>query len=409
MPDREALRLWMNQIEIELREHILPFWLNHTRDESRGGFYGEITNDLHVNEEAPRGALLTARILWTFAAAYRRYNNPVYLAMADHAFQDLLSRFWDETYGGLYWMVAANGTPLRPRKQIYGQAFGIYALAEYYAATGEKAALDRAQEIYRLIDTHAYDSKRKGYLEAFTQDWEITEDMRLSAIDENEKKSMNTHIHIMEAFTNLLRVWPNVHLKDRHTELLEVMMTRIIDPATYHTLLFFDEDWTPKSANVSYGHDIETSWLLVEAAEVLAHEPILSQTKTLASRMAQTIYDHGRDPDGAVLYEGGPEGWVDDTKQWWPQAEAMVGFLNAYQITGAEHFLKAAQRSWAFIEAYLIDHERGGWYRYVTRDHQYDPDALKVSFWKAPYHNSRACMEATARLSALINHTWERT
>ncbi len=402
MSDQEALNLWMNQVETELRENILPFWLNHVRDEERGGFYGEIHNDLTIDEDAPRGALLTARILWTFAAAYRHYRNPVYLTMADHAFEDLLNRFWDPTYGGLYWMVTADGIPLRPRKQIYGQAFGIYALAEYFAATGKDAALNKAQAIYRLLDEHAYDPEHKGYLEAYTQAWEIAEDMRLSDIDKNEKKSMNTHIHIMEAFTNLLRVWPDDHLKARHTELLEVMMTRIIDPATYHTLLFFDEAWTPKSANVSYGHDIETSWLLVEAAEVLGHGPILSQAKTLSAKMAQAVYDQGRDPDGAVLYEGGPEGWVNDTKQWWPQAEAMVGFLNAYQLTGEAHFLEAARQSWTFIETHLIDHERGGWYRYVTRDHQRDPDVPKVSFWKTPYHNSRACMELTDRLSAMI-------
>jgi mannobiose 2-epimerase len=402
VPDHDALKTLKNQTETELRSNILPFWLNHTRDTTRGGFYGEISNDLQIDEDAPRGALLTARILWTFASAYSRYRESAYLAMAEHAFEDLLNRFWDSTYGGLYWMVAADGTPLRPRKQIYGQAFGIYALAEYYAATGEPTALNKAQVLFELLDEHAYDPEHKGYLEAYTREWTIADDMRLSAIDENEKKSMNTHIHIMEAFTNLLRVWSDPQLKARHTELLEVMMTRIIDPATSHTILFFDEAWTPRSANISYGHDIETSWLLVEAAEILGDDAILSQTQPLAVKMAQAVYDEGRDPDGAVLYEGGPEGWVDDTKQWWPQAEAAVGFLNAFQLTGADHFFKAAERSWAFIQAYLIDREYGGWYRYVTREHQHDPASPKVSFWKAPYHNGRACMELTDRLSGLL-------
>ena len=253
-----------------------------------------------------------------------------------------------------------------------------------------------------MLDEHAYDPEHQGYFEAYTREWDIADDMRLSEIDENETKSMNTHIHIMEAFTNLFRVWPNTQLKTRHMELLDVMMNRIIDPTTYHTILFFDEEWTPKSPHVSYGHDIETSWLLVEAAEALGNAPFLSQVKTLAAKMAQAVYDQGRDPDGAVLYEGGPEGWTDDTKQWWPQAEAAVGFLNAYQLTGAEHFFEAAQRSWGFIQTYLIDREHGGWHRYVTRDHQYDPSAPKVSFWKAPYHNSRACMELVDRLSNLL-------
>ena len=402
MPNNPMLEQLQRKAQTELHDNILPFWLNHTRDKVRGGFYGEISNDLQVDEEAPRGALLTARILWTFAAAYRRRQEPSYLAMARHAFEDLLERFWDETYGGLYWMVAADGTPLRPRKQIYGQAFGIYALAEYFAATQDDAALTKARELYALIDEHAYDPDHKGYFEAFTREWELAEDMRLSEVDENEKKSMNTHIHLMEAFTNLLRVWPDADLETRQTELLEVMMTRIIDPATYHTTLFFDEAWTPQSVNISHGHDIETSWLLVEAAEVLGSEPILAQAERLSIQMAQAIYDEGRDPDGAIPYEEGPEGWVDDTKQWWPQAEAAVGFLNAYQLTGAEHFFEAVQRSWAFIEAYLIDREHGGWYRYVTRDHQRDEDTPKVSFWKAPCHNGRACMELTDRLSTLL-------
>jgi mannobiose 2-epimerase len=402
MPEREALKTLLNQAETELHENILPFWLTHTRDTSRGGFYGEISNDLQINKEAPRGALLTARILWTFSAAYRRDGNPAYLDMAHHAFEDLIHRFWDETYGGLYWMVAADGTPMQPRKQIYGQAFGIYALAEYYAATERDTALTKAQDLFTLLDDHAYDETHMGYFEAYTREWEIAADMRLSEVDENEKKSMNTHIHIMEAFTNLLRVWPDAHLKARHTELLEVMMTRIIDPETYHTILFFDEAWTPKSTHISHGHDIETSWLLVEAAEVLGNGPILSQAKRLSIQMAQAVFDEGRDPDGAILYEEGPEGWVDDTKQWWPQAEAAVGFLNAYQLSRGEAFFEAARRSWAFIETHLIDREYGDWYRYVTRDHRRDPDTPKVSFWKTPYHSSRACMELIDRLSTLM-------
>jgi mannobiose 2-epimerase len=259
-----------------------------------------------------------------------------------------------------------------------------------------------AKAIYQAIEDHAYDPAHKGYVEAFTRTWEPESDMRLSEGDQNEKKSMNTHLHIMEGYTNLLRVWPDAGLQAKVMELLTVMMTHIIDPTTYHMTLFFDEAWTPRSPNVSYGHDIEASWLLVESAEVLGDEALLRQARTLGVKMAQAVYDEGRDPDGAIVYEAGPEGLADSTKQWWPQAEAAVGFLNAYQLSGEAHYLDAALASWDFIDAYLIDHEYGEWRRYVERDHTAGDDEAKVSFWKCPYHNGRACMELAERLADLI-------
>ncbi len=402
MSNDARMRAMMQQAEAELREDILPFWMRHAVDKERGGFYGQITNDLAVQADAPRGALLTSRILWTYASAYRRYQNAAYLDMADWAFEDLIQRFWDSEYGGLYWMVDVDGTPLVPRKQIYGQAFGIYALAEYYAATGNESALEKAIAIYEAMEAHSYDRTHKGYFESFTRDWKLEQNVRLSAVDMAEMKSMNTHLHVMEAFTNLLRVWRDDSLLNRQKELLGVMMTHIIGPETYHMTMFFDETWAPRSRNVSYGHDIEASWLLVESTEVAGDPALLEQAKVLAVKMAQAVYDEGLDPDGAIVYESGPEGLVDSTKQWWPQAEAAVGFLNAYQLSGEGHFLEASLGSWDFIEAFLVDREYGEWLRYVERDHTrptgVDEDNAKVSFWKCPYHNGRACMELTERL-----------
>ena len=399
----------MRRAETELRRNILPFWMQHTVDRERGGFYGQLSNDLVVQAEAPRGALLTSRILWTYAAAYRRYQDPAYLTMANWAFEDLLNRFWDSEHIGLYWMVGVDGTLLRPRKQIYGQVFGIYALAEYYAATGNKSALEKAQAIFKAIEEHAYDPEHQGYYESFSREWKMTDDVRLSAVDMNEVKSMNTHLHVMEAFTNLLRVWPDPQLKARQMELLDVMMTHIISPETHRMTLFFDETWAPRSHHVSYGHDIEASWLLVESTEVVGDHALHAKAEDIAVKMAQAVYGEGRDPDGAIVYESGPEGLVDPTKQWWPQAEAAVGFLNAYQISGAAHFLEASLSSWDFIEAYLIDREHGEWLRYVERDHTRptgkSEDNAKVSFWKCPYHNGRACMELAERLHKIISAT----
>ncbi|HQE93334.1 MAG TPA: AGE family epimerase/isomerase [Anaerolineae bacterium] len=399
--DQTLRQTYIHKAETELRENILPFWIKHAVDQERGGFYGEISNTLVVDKDAPRGALLSSRILWTYAAAYKRYRAPEYLEMARWAYDDLLTHFWDDTCGGLYWMIAADGEPIRPRKQIYGQAFGIYALAEYYSATGAQDALDKAIALFRLMEEHSHDPRYGGYFEAYTRDWQLETDLRLSAIDMNEMKSMNTHLHVMEAYTNLLRVWDHKELRLRQAENIDLMMHRIISPTTFHTLLFFDESWNSRTDHISYGHDIETNWLLVESATVLGDERRSEEAKTIAVKMAQSIYDEGLDAEGGLVNEGDPSGVTDPDFEWWPQAEAAVGFLNAYQLSGQAHFLQAALRSWDFIETYFIDRQYGEWFRHVTKDHAVDRSAAKVSFWKCPYHNGRACMELIDRLGKM--------
>jgi len=399
--NQTQLQTYIHKAETELRENILPFWIAHAVDQERGGFYGEISNTLVVDKDAPRGALLSARILWTYSAAYKRYRAPEYLEMARWAYDDLLSRFWDETHGGLYWMVGADKTLLRPRKQIYGQAFGIYALSEYYSATGEQAALDKAIAIFRLMEEHSHDPEHGGYFEAYTREWRLESDLRLSDIDMNEMKSMNTHLHVMEAYANLMRVWDSAELRARQAENIDLMMHRIISPKTFHTLLFFDEAWNSRVDHISYGHDIETNWLLVESAEVLGDKRRIIEAKAYAVRMAQAIYDEGLDAEGGLVNDGDASGVTDPDFEWWPQAEAAVGFLNAYQLSGQAHFLQAALRSWDFIETYFIDRQHGEWFRHVTKNHSVDHTAAKVSFWKCPYHNGRACMELIDRLGKL--------
>ncbi len=397
----ETFQTYIQKAETELRENVLPFWIKHAVDKERGGFYGEVSNTLAVDKDAPRGALLTSRILWTYSAAYKRYHAPEYLEMARWAYDDLLSRFWDETYGGLYWMVGADGALLRPRKQIYGQAFGIYGLTEYYSATGEPGALDKAIAIFRLMEEHSHDPEHGGYFEAYTRDWRLESDLRLSDIDMNEMKSMNTHLHVMEAYANLMRVWDSAELRARQTENIDIMMHRIVSPKTFHTLLFFDESWNSRVDHISYGHDIETNWLLVESAEVLGDERRIVEAKAYAVRMAQAIYDEGLNGEGGLVNDGDASGVTDPNFEWWPQAEAAVGFLNAYQLSGQPHFLQAALRSWDFIERYFIDRQHGEWFRHVTKNHTVDRATAKVSFWKCPYHNGRACMEMIDRLGKL--------
>jgi mannobiose 2-epimerase len=393
--------------EAELRGDILPFWLKHARDTEHGGFHSFIGEDMSVRDDpVPHGALLTSRILWTFSAAYRLYRDPAYLEMARWAFKDLAGRFTDPQYGGLYWSARADGTPVDAHKQIYGQVFGIYGLSEYYRATGDRAALDQAIAIYQLIEKYAHDPVNGGYYDSLARDWKRGDSDKAELLG-GAPKSQNSHIHILEGFTNLLRVWPDEGLRSRERELVLLVMTRIIDPRTHHLVLFMKDDWTPIGDDVSYGHDIELSWLLVEATRVLGEPALIERARRLALQIADVTQAQGVDADGGVYTEGGPKGPTNTDKEWWEQAEAAVGFLNAYQISGSPAYLADSLRSWSFIQDRLVDRKNGDWHNmlrrdgtpileYKGRDGRTFPSA-KLSVWKCPYHNSRSCMELIER------------
>ncbi|MWV46475.1 N-acyl-D-glucosamine 2-epimerase [Paenibacillus sp. HJL G12] len=390
---------WKSELEKELHEHILGFWMKYALDEKHGGFLGEIATDLTVRDDADKSLVLNARILWTFAAAYRLYGNETYLQPATRAYQYILRHFVDREYGGLFWMLHADGSVSNDKKQVYGQAFAIYALSEYYRAVQQEEALDLAIHLFRLLEEYSYDSEHKGYLEALSRSWQQTGDFSLSDKDLNEKKSMNTHLHVLEAYTNLYRVWPDPRLHHQLTELIEVTLNHIVHPDQSHFLLFFDETWVAKSDHISYGHDIEGSWLMAEAAEVLGDEELLSRVKQTAVSMAEHALARGVDQDGGMVNEANASGYIDTRKDWWPQAEAMVGFYNAYQLTGDIKFREASLRSWQFIGQSIIDHEYGEWFWNADRKGRPNRDQPKVSAWKCPYHNGRACMEMIERLS----------
>jgi len=396
-----SLTSYRERIETDLRQNILPFWRQHVMDREHRTFFGSLTNDLVLDRGVTRGALLTTRILWTYAAAYRRYRDAASLEMADFAYADLLARFLDRAHGGLFWSINADGTPERTRKQVYGQAFGIYALTEYHLATGKREPLDHAVALFRLLEQHGRDRRLGGYWEAFARDWSPIEDVRLSPVDMNTPKSQNTLLHVMEAYTNLLRAWPDAGLRAALAALLDVMATHVVNPATHHLGLFFDNAWKAESDRISYGHDIEASWLFWEAVTVLADPAVAARFQPLVLKIAEVTLAEGVDADGGVYNEGGPSGLTNTNKEWWPQAEAVVGFLNAYQISGDMRFLDASLRTWDFIEQRLIDRRSGEWFRGVTRDGALLADELKVSFWKCPYHNGRAGLQAVARLQAL--------
>ncbi|HEY4299465.1 MAG TPA: AGE family epimerase/isomerase [Candidatus Didemnitutus sp.] len=388
------------EIEADLRQNVLPFWIERVVDRNGRTFFGALTNDLHVDASAERGALLTSRILWTYAAAYRRYHDEAYLEMADRAHADLIERFLDREHGGFVWSIHPDGRVQRDRKQIYGQAFAAYALAEYHAATGRQDPLDQAIAVFHLIEKHGRERHHGGYLEAFDRAWQPVADMRLSAVDQNDPKSQNTHLHVMEAYTTLLAVWPDPALKKALADVVDLMLGKIVDAQSGHLGLFFASDWTLRSDRISYGHDIEAAWLLCAAAEALGETGRIERVRTLAVKIADVTLAEGIDVDGGVYNLGGPAGLVDAAKEWWPQAEAVLGFLCAWRLSGQPRFFDAALRSWDFIKIRLIDHKHGEWFRGVTRDGRLLADQLKVSFWKCPYHNGRMGLEAVRRLTA---------
>lgn len=405
-PRADALPAWRTiatQAETELRGNILPFWLTHARDRERGGFYGLIDADLKVHERAPRGALLTSRILWTFSAAHRHFPTPEYREMAEWAFRDLLNRFWDAEHDGLVWTTAADGTPQDTRKHVYGQAFGMYSLAEYHRATGDASALEHAIQLYRAMETHARDRGHGGYFEELDRAWHRHDDIapRRRLMGPQGLKSQNAHLHIMEAYTNLLRVWPDPQLRANLHALVEVMLTRVLNPETHHLGLFFSADWTLQSREISYGHDIEFSWLVVESAGVVNDAELLSRARGAALAIADVCLREGVDADGGMFNEAGPHGLTDANKDWWPQAEAAVGFLHAWELSHEPRYLTATERTWGFINRCLVNRAGGEWFRATNRAGEPDRRSPLASLWKCPYHNGRACLETIARVQAL--------
>ncbi len=398
MDNAAALAALRADMARELTRNILPFWMDRTPDRVRGGFVGQIGQGGEIVADAPRGAVLNARILWTFSAAYRVLGADAYRDVALRARDYLLRHFWDDAHGGVFWTVDAGGAPLETRKQTYAQAFALYGLAEHYRATGDGDSLEKAVALYHLVETHAADGQDGGYLEALGRNWQPIGDVRLSSKDLNAPKSMNTHLHVLEAYTALYLAWPDAALGARLRALVALFLDRILDRDTHHLKLFFELDWTPVGDVVSYGHDIEASWLLVEAATVLGDAELRARVRAAALDVARATVAEGQDADGAVYYEKSPDGGLDADRHWWVQAEAVVGFLNAYAETDDAAFLDAARAAWQFIQRHVVDGEGGEWLARLDPGNRPYAGEDKVGLWKCPYHNARACLEGIVRL-----------
>ena len=390
-----AARALAAQLKKELTDNILPYWMENIR-RPEDGFYGRIDGCENLDPEAPVGNIMSARILWTYASAYRLLGNKEYLEMATAAKDLLIGNFYDPEYGGTYWSLNPDGSPLDTKKQIYAIAFTIYGLAELNRATGDAKALEYAIKLFNAIEDHSYDPVRGGYFEAFTRTWDPIEDMRLSDKDANESKTMNTHLHVLEAYTCLYRVWGNSLLKERLKGLIQVFEEHIIGNDG-HLRLFFNDEWECRSETISYGHDIEASWLLHEAALVLGDTDVLARIEKQVPRIASAAGE-GLTPEGGMIYEKeGAEGPVDGDRHWWVQAESVVGFFNLWDHFGSSASMENALMNWEFIKAHIIDHENGEWFWSVRADGSINREDDKAGFWKCPYHNGRMCMEIIER------------
>ena len=419
-----------------LTQNILPFWLNQMQDYEHGGFYGRMDGHMQLHPEAEKGAILNARILWSFSAAYRvlrmcnvqQASLENYLTAATRAKDYIIDHFIDPEYGGVYWSLDYKGQPLDTKKQFYAIGFAIYGLSEYARATGDREALDYALQLFDSIEEHAFDEEHNGYIEATTRDWQPIADMRLSDLDANYPKSQNTHLHIIEPYANLYRCLKEMQAAStcnyvpaigsvlpidisvpRETiirveaalrNLIDIFTDRILNPETHHLDLFFDMDWTRGAGHLeSYGHDIECSWLMHEAALVLADEQVLAKVEPIV-RMVAKASEKGLRPDGSMIHEANLDtGHIDDDLHWWVQAENVVGWVNLYQHFGDEDALQKALNGWEYIKQNLIDYEHGEWYWSRRRDGSLNLDDDHAGFWKCPYHNSRMCLEIIERFN----------
>ena len=404
---QDEVNVMKKEMQDVLENNILRFWLDKMVDTENRGFYGQMTGTGHLMKDADKGGILSARILWAFSAAYRVLRKPEYLMAATRMKDYILEHFYDKQYGGTYWSVDFLGRPNDTKKQFYAIGFMIYGLSEYVRATGDNEALQYAIRLFECIETHSLDRMHNGYIEACTRNWGVIEDMRLSELDANYPKSQNTHLHIIEPYTNLFRVWKDAALEKALRNLIYIFTDKILNPETFHLDLFFENDWTRGAGHLeSYGHDIECAWLLHEAALVLGDDEVLAKVEPIVIRVAKAS-EKGLNPDGSMIHEANLDtGHVDDDLHWWVQAETVVGFADIYQYFGDAEAWQKALRCWQYIKNQLIDWQNGEWYWSRHRDGTLNTRDDKAGFWKCPYHNSRMCLELIERnFTAVLSTT----
>jgi len=393
----KELEMLKDEVHNDLTNNILSYWSKKMYDSINGGFYGRSDWKDSIWTNAERGGVVNSRILWTYSASYRVLKDTSYLTMARHAKDYILNHFIDREYGGAYRSVTSKGEPSDTRKQVYIESFFIYALSEYSRATGDTTALNEAINIYELVEKYAYDTVNNGYFELFTRDWKRKRDRLIGEKSDLDEKTMNTHLHLLESYTSLYRVWHDKLLEQRLRNLISIFEDHIIDSRSYHLISFMEKGWKKTSNSNSYGHDIETSWLLCEAAGVLGDTSLIRSIKKLSIRIADAASE-GLYPDGSMATEKDlSTGELTSRRSWWEQAETVVGYLNAYELTGENGYLEKAINCWNYTNKYFVDHKNGGWFSYVSEKGE-PVKGDKAGFWICPYHNGRMCLEVIERL-----------
>ena len=396
----EMLVLLKSEAHNNLINNILPYWSKNMADPVNGGFYVRIDNQEKKYPETDKGGILNGRILWTYSAAYRVTNDTAYLTMAKRAKDYILQYFVDQKYGGTYRSVDSKGRSSDTRKQTYSQSFMMYGLSEYARATGDKQALEQAKAIFHALEKYAKDPVSEGYFEVFDQKWQRTNDLIIGEKSSKDEKTMNTHLHLMESYASLYRIWHDPILAGRLKNLIVLFRDKIINQQTFHLNVFLDRSWHSTSTVHSYGHDIETSWLILEAAQILADPQLINECEKLALKIVDAASE-GLQGDGSLIAEKDyADGKTNTSRDWWPQAETIVALLNAFELSGEERYLTGAINCWNFTNKYLVDHKNGEWYGSVSANGSVGKGD-KAGFWKCPYHNVRACLEGIKRLSAL--------
>jgi mannobiose 2-epimerase len=394
MQTDKILSTTLSQVTLETKR-LLDYWTDEAFNQEDQTFYGEI--DFYGNKDsgANKCIIMYSRILWSFAAAYNHYKNDKYLVYAKNAYDFILKYFYDKTNGGYYWETDFSGKPVNRKKQTYAQAFVLYAFCEYYIATESKQPMTMAMamELFSDIEKHCYDTKAGGYFEAFAEDWQILDDVSLSAKDENEQKSMNTNLHILEAYTRLLQAVDDEGVRQSLHALINDFTNHIVD-RNYHVTLFFDENWNSRSSIISYGHDIEASWLLQDAAETVNDTQLKEKIETFILKMVDVFCAEGLHNQEAVYYEYFPEQKRMDTdRHWWPQVEAIEGLCNACRLTGNNDYLTTAISVWKYTQTHFPDRKNGEWHSVITEENRPDTSRIKTGAWKTLYHISRALMK----------------
>lgn len=384
--------------EAHLKEKLLPFWAA-LRDDAQGGFYGYMGFDLKVEADAPKGSILNSRILWFFSRAYQVTGDPALLSLAHHAYA-FFQRFWDGVHGGVYWSVTFDGHPLDTTKHTYAQAFAIYGLSAYALATRLPQPADQALALYRLIETRMTDSL--SYLEAFDRTFQplsnakLSDNPKLLAKGIMAEKTMNTLLHLLEAYTVLYEATGEATVAESLRSILGMFAQSVYNPQLNRLEVFFDTDMHSVFDMQSYGHDIEASWLIDLAAHRVLTGQALAAVTTLTATLAQGVLNRAF-RDGCLSNEQ-TEGELDDTRVWWVQAEALVGLTNLWQKTGDPVIRAAMDMGWGYMMDKMVDPRAGSeWYNSLDAEGRPVPKPV-VEPWKCPYHNGRMCLEMMARL-----------